>query len=181
VYLDNWQAWDSARGQLLARDARHFHTFAEGQHRGAFGRYYSARAALTGNGAKDYGLIAKWMDTAFDYFDRALLDLYWQTTPSEAEATESPDSAARDYLLIERLNYDYPPEWADRYAVVADGAIQGAYTTMREAHSRVESLQEGNEDSSPSGQAVFIVSVGPPREESGWYVKVVEAFYPRTG
>lgn len=175
MLLENWRAWEALHKQLLERDPRHFHLFAAGRHYGSYGRYYRARDALTSNIRLDQGIIVKWIDIAFERFDRVLLDLYWRAPwqPGRMQqADEAPASAAeQDALLIERLNYDYPAEWEGRYAVIAGGMVQGTYTYVREAHSRVASLKDvGN---------LFIASVGLPPLEGNWYVKVIEAFYKR--
>jgi hypothetical protein len=171
VYLENWRAWDEARGQVLGSDSRRFHLFASGRLVGAYGRYFGARSALAGSDGAEQAVIAKWMDTAYDHFERVLLDVYWKDAPLRADENAPPNGPAQDHLLIERLSYDYPDEWEGRYAVIADGAIQGAYATVREAHARVESLKGVGD--------VFIAPVGPPRQDGPWYVKVIEAYYQR--
>ncbi len=178
MVVENWRAWEALRRQLLERDPHHFHLFSEGRHYGSYGRYYRARAALDGNASLTQGIIVKWVDIAFERLDRVLMDLYWRARPTSPEqmrqADEPPASAAeQDARLIERLNTDYPAGWEGRYAVIAEGAVQGAYTTVREAHSCVASLKDvGN---------LFIVQVGPPRLEGDWYIKEVEAFYKYGG
>lgn len=174
--LEDWRAWEALRGRLLERDPRHFHLFAGGRYRGTYGRYYRARATLDGDARLTQGIIVKWMDIAFERFGRVMIDFYWRAMPMLPEriqpADETPTSVTeQDVLLIERLNYDYPAEWEGRYAVIAGGAVQGAYTYVREAHSRVASLKDAGN--------VFITPVGLPSLEGNWYVKVVEAFYGR--
>jgi len=175
MLLENWRAWEALRKQLLERDPRHFHLFAGGRHYKTYGRYYRTRDALTSNIHLTQGIIVKWVNIAFERFDRVLLDLYWRAPwrPGQVpQADAAPANVAeQDALLLERLSYDYPAEWEGYYAVVAGGVVQGTYTCVREAHARVASLKgAGN---------LFIVSVGPPWLEGGWYIKVVEAFYER--
>lgn len=174
MYLENWRAWDAVRDRLLEQDRRRFHLFAAGRHYGSYTKYHGARIALAENPHLTYGMIVKWADTAFDRYERVLIDLHWKAEPRLPESAlrdrpEPMSTADQDYLLIERLCFDYPAEWEDRYSIVAEGALQGMYANIPQTRSCVAAL-EGMPN-------VYVLMVGPPRPNTSWYVKVVEAFY----
>ncbi len=173
MYLENWHAWDAVRARLLEHDRR-FHLFAGGRHYGSYTKYHGARIALADDPHLEYGMIVKWVDTAFDRYERVLVDLHWKAEPRRPESTrqdrpEPASMADQDYLLIERLCFDYPAEWENRYGIVAEGALQGMYANIPQTRSRVAALED-----MPN---VYVLMVGPPRPNTIWYVKVVEAFY----